>query len=230
MSKIHLIGGEKGGVGKSLVARLLAQYCIDQQMPFFGLDTDSSHGSLVRYYGAYASPITIGQFESLDTLVEKAVEFPTHRILVDLAAQTHAPLAKWLEESAVLETTAELGISLQYWQVMDAGKDSVDVLKRLLDQFGTRLQLVLVLNQIRGDDFGLLERSGEKARAISQMAKVVTIKRLHEGVMAKIDAASSSFWAATHAGKEVTGLGLLERQRAKIWLHHVYHQLGQLDV
>src|SRR3977135_1271543 len=28
MTNIHLIGGEKGGVGKSLVARLLAQYMI----------------------------------------------------------------------------------------------------------------------------------------------------------------------------------------------------------
>src|SRR5687767_1308445 len=29
MANIHLIGGEKGGVGKSLVSRLLAQYFID---------------------------------------------------------------------------------------------------------------------------------------------------------------------------------------------------------
>lgn len=29
MAHIHFIGGEKGGVGKSLVARILAQYLID---------------------------------------------------------------------------------------------------------------------------------------------------------------------------------------------------------
>jgi len=29
MSKVHFVGGEKGGVGKSVVARLLCQYCID---------------------------------------------------------------------------------------------------------------------------------------------------------------------------------------------------------
>ena len=33
MATIHFIGGEKGGVGKSLVARLLAQYCIDHNKP-----------------------------------------------------------------------------------------------------------------------------------------------------------------------------------------------------
>lgn len=40
MNKIHLIGGEKGGVGKSVVARLLAQYFIDKEIPFVGFDTD----------------------------------------------------------------------------------------------------------------------------------------------------------------------------------------------
>ena len=30
MARIHMIGGEKGGVGKSLVARILAQYFIDR--------------------------------------------------------------------------------------------------------------------------------------------------------------------------------------------------------
>ena len=40
MSKLHFIGGEKGGVGKSLVARVLAQYLIDRELPFLGFDTE----------------------------------------------------------------------------------------------------------------------------------------------------------------------------------------------
>lgn len=40
MANIHLVGGEKGGVGKSVVARLLAQYMIDHNLPFIGFDTD----------------------------------------------------------------------------------------------------------------------------------------------------------------------------------------------
>jgi cellulose biosynthesis protein BcsQ len=49
VSVIHLIGGEKGGVGKSMVARVLAQYYIDREWPFVGFDTDRSHGSLRRF-------------------------------------------------------------------------------------------------------------------------------------------------------------------------------------
>ena len=33
MNQVHLIGGEKGGVGKSVMARVFAQYCIDRNIP-----------------------------------------------------------------------------------------------------------------------------------------------------------------------------------------------------
>src|SRR5687768_7698308 len=91
-SKIHLIGGEKGGVGKSMVSRLLAQYCIDRQIPFVGFDTDRSHGSLLRFYADYASPALVDSYEALDRVIEGAIEEPGRRVLVDLAAQTHEPL------------------------------------------------------------------------------------------------------------------------------------------
>jgi CO dehydrogenase nickel-insertion accessory protein CooC1 len=135
MAKIHLIGGEKGGVGKSLVARVLAQYMIDKEIPFLGFDTDRSHGALMRFYTGFASPVVVDSYESLDKIMEAAVEDPERRILVDLAAQTHAPLVKWMEESGVLEMVDETGVSIQYWHVMDGGRDSVDLLKKIPDQF-----------------------------------------------------------------------------------------------
>ena len=50
MSHIHFVGGEKGGVGKSLTARLLAQYFIDRNMPIVGFDTDRSHAERVNEF------------------------------------------------------------------------------------------------------------------------------------------------------------------------------------
>ena len=156
MTNIHLIGGEKGGVGKSLVARIVAQYMIDKELPFLGFDTDRSHGALLRFYGDYASPVLVDNYEALDTIVESAVDQPGRRILVDLAAQTHDPLVKWMDDAGVVNLADELGLQLNYWHVMDSGKDSVDLLKKLLDRFGTGLKYVLVRNQVRGNDFSVL--------------------------------------------------------------------------
>ena len=231
MANIHFIGGEKGGVGKSLVSRLLAQYLIDRELPFLGFDTDRSHGALLRFYAGYASPVLVDRYEALDSIIEAAIEQPERRLLVDLAAQTHDPLVKWMDESGVLEMAGDSGFSITYWHVMDSGRDSVDLLKKLLDRFGARLGYVLVRNQMRGDDFSLLERSGEQDRAEALGARTVSIKHLSDAIIQKIDASSSSFWAAQHdTEKSRTGLGLMDRQRLKMWLRDANQQIEMAGV
>ena len=231
MANIHFIGGEKGGVGKSLVSRLLAQYLIDRELPFMGFDTDRSHGALLRFYAGYASPVLVDRYEALDSIIEAAIEQPERRLLVDLAAQTHDPLVKWMDESGVLEMAGDSGFSITYWHVMDSGRDSVDLLKKLLDRFGARLGYVLVRNQMRGDDFSLLERSGEQDRAEALGARTVSIKHLSDAIIQKIDASSSSFWAAQHdTEKSRTGLGLMDRQRLKMWLRDANQQIEMAGI
>jgi hypothetical protein len=231
MAHIHLIGGEKGGVGKSLTSRVLAQYMIDREIPFLGFDTDRSHGALMRFYAGYASPVVMDRYEALDVIVECAAEQPDRRVLVDLAAQTHDALVRWMDDAGVINMADEMGMTIHYWHVMDAGKDSVDLLQKLLDRFGTGMKYVLVRNQVRGNDFSTLEQSGEQARAIALGAKIVTIKKLNETVMNRIDAGSSSFWKAKSASDPGGGgLGLMDRQRVKMWLRDAYREIDDVGV
>ena len=230
MTRLHFIGGEKGGVGKSVVARLLAQYCIDRTIPFLGFDTDKSHGSLRRFYADFTEPVVIDSYEGLDRIVEAAAEQPERRIIVDLAAQTHRFLTQWIEDSGLLEISNEIGLSLTYWHVVDSGRDSADLLAKLLDQFGGRLPLVVVLNEVRGGDFTILESSGALARAKELGATAIGIRRLQDTTMQKIDAHNTSFWAASNrGGKDGSPLGLLERQRVKNWLFKAYEEIARVD-
>ena len=229
MANIHLIGGEKGGVGKSLVARLVAQYFIDHSIPFLGFDSDRSHGALLRFYQGYASPVVVDQYDSLDAIVEAATEEPERRILVDLAAQTQQSLTNWMDESQLLGLAPELGLNIRYWHVMDTGKDSVDLLRRLLDRYEERLSYVIVQNQLRGEEFSILRQSGQLERAQGWGAEVITVKRLQEATVTKIDANSSSFWAASQSDeKSGARLGLLERQRLRNWLKSAYDEIGRV--
>lgn len=231
MTNIHLIGGEKGGVGKSLVARLLAQYMIDHSIPFLGFDSDRSHAALLRFYGGYASPISLDSYQSLDVIVEAAVDNPERRILVDLAAQTDDQLTRWMDDSQLLEVAPEIGLNIRYWHVMDSGRDSVDLLKRLIDRHGRRLNYTLVLNQVRSDDFRILDASGEKERALALGAGVVALKRLDETTLIKIDACSMSFWAVANKSEgDSSGLTLLERERVKLWLKNAYAEIAKPGV
>lgn len=229
MSQIHLIGGEKGGVGKSLLSRVLAQYFIDRNLPFVGFDTDRSHGALLRFYGGFAAPLPIDDPASLDRIVEAAADMPDRRVLVDLAAQTQSALVNWIEDSGVLALIEELGIGLTYWHVMDAGRDSVDLLALLLEQLGGRIGLVLVHNEIRGENFELLAASGQLERAHALGARSFRLRRLPDATMQKIDGQNTSFWAAVNPSERAaTGLGLLDRQRVKVWLQRAYDEIDRV--
>lgn len=228
MSAINFIGGEKGGVGKSVVSRLVAQYLIDHQMPFVGFDTDRSHATFSRFYGAYASPTVIDDYASLDRIAEVITEEPTRQVLVDLAAQTMPSLSRWIEDSGLLEVLAEDKIPLRFWHVMDDGKDSLTLLSNLLATYGSSVSYVVVLNHGRGADFRAFNESEAKRTALAHGATIVELRRLHEASMRKIDRYDTSFWAAlNHRGGE-QGLGLLERQRVKVWLARTYEDFGRL--
>ena len=127
MSSLNFIGGEKGGVGKSVVARVLAQYFIDRDLPFVGFDTDRSHTSFTRFYADYASPVLVDSYEGLDQVVsvfeEVAAAQAQPRVIVDLAAQTAAPLARWVDDSDLIDVLSEMGIAVNFWHVADAGQD-----------------------------------------------------------------------------------------------------------
>jgi hypothetical protein len=228
MGTLNFIGGEKGGVGKSVVSRVLAQYFIDQERTFTGFDTDRSHASFRRFYADYASRVVVDSYEGLDLIVSGFEDNPAQSVIVDLAAQTAAPLSRWVKDSDLIALLQELGVSVNFWHVADAGKDSVDLLQRLMDTYGDLANYIVVKNMGRGSDFSLLEDSPELSYALGIGARVITLNQLHEASMRKIDRQNASFWAAMNNKSGPDALGMLERQRVKTWLKSTYATLGEL--
>lgn len=222
MSSINFIGGEKGGVGKSVTARLLAQYFIDRNRPFTGFDTDRSHNSFTRFYEGFASPVVVDSFEGLDAVVNSFEDNPFQSVIVDMAAQTLAPLSSWVKESDLFEVFRELKVAVNFWHVLDDGKDSTELLGTLIDTFGDDPNYIVVQNHGRGSDFALLLGSESLAKAVARNARIIALPRLHEGSMRKIDAHNLSFWKAANDRTGAHTLGILERQRVKTWLANVY--------
>ncbi len=221
MSSIHFIGGEKGGVGKSLTTRLLAQYFVDRSMSFTGFDSDRSHGTFSRFYTGFTAPVNVEDYTSLDAMIETAEAEPDTEILVDLAAQTREHLNKWVTESDVFGIFQELGRKVYLWHVMDDGADSVFLLDKLLEQHQPNTQLVIVQNQGRGDDFTQFTQSDTYQRALQHKAIFVTLGQLHPALMQKVDFSSLSFWAAAN-NRDL--MSITERRRVGVWLNNCYAQ------
>lgn len=226
MSQIHFIGGEKGGVGKSVMARLLAQYWIDRGAAFAGVDGDASHGALLRHYGDFCQPVDLTAADSADQILDRALG-ADRRVLVDLPAQSARPLSSWLFGANVLGLARELGAPITFWHVSDGGFASVMQLERALDTYGAQAAHVVVRNLARSKDFSQLEESPARSKLSDLQGKVVDLPELDATAMYKIDSAGLSFWAGAHATDGVA-LKPLERERVKLWLGKCYAELDKL--
>ena len=197
MSTIDFIGGEKGGVGKSVVARLVAQYAID-----------------------------LSSFESADEIMGLATEADL-RVVVDLPAQSERLLLSWIIETGVLDLARETNVTVAFWHVIDDGKDSVITLDRLLKRLGSSVRWRIVKNHGRGKDFTLFDRSPTRAAAVALGARIIDVPGLHAATMAKIDRVGAGFWAAVHdpaVGAET--FTAMDRQRIKLWLQAAHDQFA----
>ena len=228
MSKIHFVGGEKGGVGKSVVARLLTQYCLDRALPFAAIDADRSHGALLRFYSDFTKSGDLDQFETTDHIMQLALD-ADQRVIVDLPAQSDRLLNHWIEKNGILELGTEYSIPIVFWHVMDDGKDSVDLLNTLIKKYDNLIRYVVVKNLGRGSDFTTFESSLVRRLADEVGAKIMVLDELHKPTMLKIDVQNKSFWQAiNNTGGQ--GLGLIERHRIKVWLRSVYKEFDRVEV
>jgi hypothetical protein len=227
VSHIHFIGGEKGGVGKSVVARLLAQWFIDRSIPFAGVDGDLSHGALVRFYSDYSNPVDLSDVTSADQIFDRALG-ADRRVLIDLPAQSSRTLWTWMSEANVLSFAREMGVRLSFWHVSDGGYASVGEIEKALDLFGDQIEHKVVRNHGRSKDFSQYDESTARQRLDQLGGKMVDLPALDPAAMYKVDKLGSSFWAAIHS-TEGEGLKLLDRQRVRLWLEKCYRQLEPIQ-
>lgn len=227
MGKVHFVGGEKGGVGKSMTARLLAQYYIDHELPFLGFDCDASHGTFSRFYNDFASTVVIGEEDSLDGLLEAMEENPDKDLIIDLAAQAAKPLGEWIDETDVFGLLDEMDYQVCLWHVMDDGADSVVLLDRLLERYQQpELEFIVVQNLGRGTDFSRFQKSETYKKAEVREAFIIELPKLQSKLTQKIDFNNSSFWSVAN---NRSLMNIAERQRMKVWLRNAYEQLAFLE-
>ena len=86
MARIHLIDGEKGGVGKSLFTRVMVQYAIDNKLEHTLVDADITNQDVKRFYN-YAVDAefseAVNKGDKADIIFELAREKP---VIVNLPA------------------------------------------------------------------------------------------------------------------------------------------------
>jgi hypothetical protein len=94
--RLVIAHGEKGGVGKTTVARVLADYLAARKLSFRAYDAEGSTGQLV-FIPNLTQPIEFTDAASISPVLDHLMDGGNaHLALVDLGARAGGDLKSWL--------------------------------------------------------------------------------------------------------------------------------------
>jgi hypothetical protein len=159
MAAIHFMLQGKGGVGKSLVASMLAQYFASRELDVRCFDTDPINATFAAYKELNVTTLDIMQDEDIDPrgfdqLMEKLLILPEEaQAVVDNGAASFVPLGSYLLENQALGVLEDEGHSVMLHTVITGGQAILDTLAGLqsLAAHFPDTPIVVWLNRYFGD-------------------------------------------------------------------------------
>jgi cellulose biosynthesis protein BcsQ len=194
MSSVHFVLQGKGGVGKSLIAALLAQYFDAKTDDIFCADTDSVNDTFARYKAFNADKINILNTDKnidarvFDGLIEKILGHQGVSI-IDNGASTFVPLSAYMKENGVIELLRESGKEVYIHTVLTGGQAMEDTMIGLNALLLTQPAPIVVWEN---EFFGEVAKDGKRFLASSMYEKnrhrikgIVTIHKRNSDTFGK---------------------------------------------
>jgi hypothetical protein len=236
---IHLTLQGKGGVGKSLVASIIAQYLKDKGREVRCIDTDPVNRTFAQYAALSADRLNLRdehnriEQRAFDSLMERFLTEDTTTFVVDNGASTFLPLWHYLLENNALDYLRQNGRRVYVHTVITGGQALLDTLNgfhELAQSTGER-NIVVWVNEY----FGRVEAEGKK---FSEMAAyrdnaekvcgaIVFSKRNQDTFGRDVEemiAAKLTFNEAIGAGR----FPIMAKQRLKIVQRDLFDQLDRV--
>lgn len=176
MAQINMTLQGKGGVGKSFVSSLLAQYFSCSGCETANFDTDPVNATFHAYESLNVRLVQIMEGDSInpiffDELMENLLTLPDNvQAVVDNGASTFIPLGSYMAENDIPNFLRENGHTLNIHSVITGGQAEADTFKgleSLLDAFSS---ITVWINPFFGHtDFlqsDLYEANKEKIQAV----------------------------------------------------------------
>jgi adenylylsulfate kinase-like enzyme len=156
-ASVHVVLQGKGGVGKSFVSAILAQYFRTKAAPVHCLDTDPVNATFAQYRLLEAEHIkvlrrgTVNE-KQFDMLVDKVCE-GDGVFIVDTGATTFVPLWNYILENEILAFFRSYGRSVFVHSVVTGGQAMSDTLNGLerLAQTTSEKNVIVWLNEYFGE-------------------------------------------------------------------------------
>lgn len=198
MAAVNFVLQGKGGVGKSLISALVAQYITEKGSPLMCVDTDPVNATFAQYSAFDVDRLEIMDGTKInernfDGLMEKILTNETDdlQIIIDNGASSFVPLSSYLVENGAIEMLADMGHEVIIHTVITGGQALLDTLQgfsSLATQFSDKAKLVVWLNEY----YGPIEQDGKGFESMKvykdnkpRIAGLMTIKQQNQDTFGK---------------------------------------------
>src|SRR5579883_695376 len=153
---IHAFLSSKGGIGKSFVASILAQYAMSIGTPLSVKDMDSSNATLANCKGLNAEQVSLLSHGNFDhTKFDQACEEMMKGdgpYLFDVGASMFTPVWGHLANHRYLDAWNDAGVRVVVHSVINGGAEAANTLTSLVDMAKAvpGRQIVVWLNPYHG--------------------------------------------------------------------------------
>ncbi|MBE4026136.1 conjugal transfer protein TraL [Vibrio parahaemolyticus] len=157
MAKVHIILQGKGGVGKSVIAAIVAQYKKSKGQEPTCIDTDPVNSTFEGYKSLNVTRLNIMTDDEIntrnfDSLVE-LIATTENDVIIDNGASSFVPLSHYLISNEVPALLNEMGHEIVVHTVIAGSQsllDTVNGFSQLADQFPKEALFVVWLNPYWG--------------------------------------------------------------------------------
>jgi hypothetical protein len=228
-----LVGADKGGVGKTTIARSLLDFFVRKNVLSRAFDTESPRGTLKRFYPAITEIIDLGnvahQMKVLDTLETANVPVT----LVDLKAGNMSYALDLFDRIGVLEAARNAMFDLGLFHVIGPSIASLDEMAEI-SKYLQGVQYVVTRNFINETNFFEWDQATHrKYFAAIPKAQEIDIPKLNEMAYEQVDVAGvtfKDFIENRSAGGEPGKFSFVLRGYVRKWCAEIDEELGHVKL
>jgi hypothetical protein len=230
---VILVGGDKGGVGKTTVARTLIDYFGANQTPTRAFDTDSPRGTLKRFHPDVTKVVDVtsasDQMKIFDTLGSADAKVT----VIDVRAGLLSPTLQALSDIGFLESVKKGQIAFAVFHILGPSITSLEEIAETARFVGDANHF-LVKNHINETPFFEWDPATYKSyfKRIKD-AQEITIPKLNEMACEQVEVAGVpyvSFVANKNAKGEVVDNSFVLRGYVRHWLGQVWGEFDRVKL
>jgi hypothetical protein len=228
---VILIGADKGGVGKTTVARTLLDYFAAQEIPTRAFDTEPPKGALHRFHPQISEIVDMteisGQMRIFDTVSDSSVT------VIDVRAGLLSSTLRTLRNIEFLDSAKKGQLTFVTFHILGSSIESLNEIKDL-SSFTRDCKYFLVKNFINDTSFFEWDQATHSSyfKKLNDAVEI-TIPKLNERAYEEVELASvpfSTFIANKDQKGDQAGYSFVLRGYVRHWLGQVWDEYDRVKL